>query len=188
MGPMMDGELNQHRRIKNLYLCYSTKTKIMKKLIILTVSFILMANMVLAQKISHEGKEYHIKGEKIFMNGVDVTNDLTPFDQNFLKSKLRLKISDEKKAKKLEKENKKALQKQKKAEKKQKKAEKELKQMQNAQDSYESAQKKFEQAQRKYEKLKKKGKLSPEEEVKWLDKIDKLREKVDKKEKKLKKS
>jgi len=160
----------------------------MQKIIFLTISLILMTNMVLAQKISHEGKEYNIKGDKIFLNGVEVTNDLSSFDQNFLKSKLRLKLSDEKKAKKLEKERKTAINKQKRAEKKQKKAEKELKQKQNAQDNFESAQKKFEQAQRKYEKLKKKGKLSPEDEVKWLDKIDKLRGKVDKKEKQLKKS
>ena len=160
----------------------------MKKIIFLTVSLFLLANMLLAQKISHEGKEYKIKVDKIFMNGVDVTNDVSSFDQNFLKTKLKLKISDEKKAKKLEKERKKAIQKQKKAEKKQRKAEKELKQKQNAQDNFESAQKKYEQAQRKYEKLKKKGKLSPEDELKWLDKIDRLRENIDKKEKRLKKT
>ena len=160
----------------------------MKKIIILTISLFLMANMILAQKISHEGKDYHIKGDKIFMNGVEITNDLSPLERNVLKTKLKLKLSDEKKAKKLEKERKTAIQKQKKAEKKQKKAEKELKQMQNAQDNFESAQKKYEQAQRKYEKLKKKGKLSPEDEVKWLDKIDRLRENVDKRERRLKKT
>jgi len=160
----------------------------MKKLIILTVSLFLMANMILAQKIGHEGKEYHIKGDKIFMNGVEITNDLSPLERNVLKTKLKLKLSDEKKAKEIEKERKTAIKKQKKAEKKLKKAEKELKRKQNAQDKFDSAQKKFEQTQRKYEKLKKKGKLSPEVEVKWLDKIEKLREKIGEKEKKLKKA
>tara|TARA_R110002073_G_scaffold279026_1_gene442955 strand:+ start:214968 stop:215453 length:486 start_codon:yes stop_codon:yes gene_type:complete len=150
--------------------------------------FVLCTSILFAQKIEHNGKEYNIKGEKIFMNGVDVTSDLSPLEQNTLKAKLRIKLSDEKKAEALAKEKKKALQKQKKAEKKQKKAEKELKNKQKAQDNYESAQKKLEKAQSKYEKLKKKGKLSPEDEVKWLEKIEKLREKFYKKENKLKKS
>ena len=32
---------------------------------------IFMVALANAQKIEHEGKEYHVKGEKILLNGVD---------------------------------------------------------------------------------------------------------------------
>ena len=46
----------------------------------------------------------------------------------------------------------------------------------------------MEQAQSKFERLKNKGKLSPNDETKWLEKIKKLNEKIEKAEKKLKRS
>ena len=62
----------------------------------------------------------------------------------------------------------------------QKKAEKELKKKEKLQKNYKKAQDNLKKAQKKYEKIKKKGKLSPEDEGKWLEKIEKLTEKVDK--------
>ncbi len=81
-------------------------------------------------------------------------------------------------AKKLEKENKKAEKAQKKAEKERKKAEKEIKKKEKLQKNFEKAESNLNKAQKKYEKLNAKGKLSPVDERKWLDKIEKLTEKV----------
>lgn len=83
------------------------------------------------------------------------------------------------------KENEKAL---KKAQKAQKKAEKELKAKQRAQDNFEKATKKLEQNQTKYEKLKNKGKLSPNDEEKWLKSLNKYKKEVESAQKKLFKS
>ncbi len=51
--------------------------------------------------------------------------------------------------------------------------------------NYKSAQDKLAKAQKKYDKLKRKGKLSPVDESKWLEKIEKLTEKVEKAKRKL---
>lgn len=88
-------------------------------------------------------------------------------------------------AKKLEKENKKAIKAQKKAEKAQKKAEKAIKKKEKLQKNFEKAESSLEKGQKKYEKLKGKGKLSPEDEKKWLEKLEKLSEKVTKAKRKL---
>jgi len=88
-------------------------------------------------------------------------------------------------AKKLEKENKKAEKAQKKAEKERKKAEKEIKKKEKLQKNFEKAESNLNKAQNKYEKRNAKGKLSPVDERKWLDKIEKLTEKVAKAKRKL---
>lgn len=92
---------------------------------------------------------------------------------------------EEERLEKAEKERKKAQKAQKKAEKEQKKA---LKQKEKAQSDYNKAVKDLEQAQSKFERLKNKGKLSPNDEAKWLEKIQKLNGKIEKAEKKLKRS
>ena len=73
----------------------------------------------------------------------------------------------------------------KKAEKKLKKAEKEVKKHAKAQDNFSDAKKKYDKEFKKYQKLKSKGKLSPEDEVKWLKKLEGLQKKIDKTERKL---
>ncbi|MBO6605600.1 hypothetical protein [Psychroserpens sp.] len=55
-----------------------------------------------------------------------------------------------------------------------------------AQSHFEKTGKKLESAQRKYNKLKRKGKLSPEDEEKWIKKIEKLERKLKKAEKNMK--
>ena len=145
-----------------------------------------------AQKVEKDGKTYEVKKEKIFLNGEDVTETINLEDKQTILKKaatiseeLKMKEKAEKAAKKLEKENKKAEKAQKKAEKAQKKAEKELKKREKLQKNYEKAQNNLEKAQSKYEKLKNRGKLSPVDEGKWLEKIEKLTEKVEKAKKKL---
>ncbi|WP_179021683.1 hypothetical protein [Winogradskyella forsetii] len=157
--------------------------------------FIMFSN---AQKVESEGKTYEVKDEKIFLDGKDVTETLTDEEKNFILKEavvisdkmileeIKRKEAEEKikghneAAEKLEKEAKKAEKAQKKAEKELKKAEKELKKKEKLQSNFEKAERNLEKSQSKYEKLKRKGKLSPEDERKWLDKLEKLTSKLKK--------
>jgi len=155
--------------------------------------FIFMFSIALnAQDIEKAGKTYEVKNERIFLDGKDVTETLSLEDKTaILKQasialeKNKLKESALKETEKLEKEKKKAEKAQKKAEKAQKKAEKALKQQLKAQKRLDKATKKLESSQKKYEKLKRKGKLSPQDETKWLDRIEGYKEDIVKAKKKI---
>ncbi len=129
-----------------------------------------------AQDVLVDGVNYVVKGEKILRDGIDVSDSLTPEQKQNITTVFLEKEASLRDAEKLEKALKRAEKSQKKAEKKQKKAEKELKRKENAQSKYEKSEKKYIEALNKYEKLKKKGKLSPVDEKKWLEKIEKLKE------------
>ncbi len=90
-----------------------------------------------------------------------------------------------KKQKKKEKEEKGHEQEQRKEKKQRKKKEKELQQKQKAITNHKEARKTLKKAEEKYLKLKEKGELSPNDEVEWLEKIEKLKEKLAKAEKKV---
>lgn len=144
-----------------------------------------------AQKVTSNGVTYKVKGEVILKDNVDITKTLTTEEQAEIRTLLAKKLKTEentKKALQLEKAQKKAEKAQKQAEKKQKRAEKELKQKQKAQNNFEKTSSKHLQALEKYKKLKKKGKLSPADESKWLEKIEKLKTAHQKAEIKLKRS
>ena len=148
-----------------------------------------------AQEVTKDGTTYEVKDEKIFLDGKDVTEMFTIEERkDMLKraaeiaTSIKIKQKEVKEAKKAEKEQKKLIKDKKRAEKKQKHAEKALKKKKKAQSNYNKATKKYEQAQDKYQKLKKKGKLSPEDETKWLEKIEKLNKKITSLEKKLKRA
>lgn len=154
-----------------------------------------------AQEVNYNGITYKIKGKTISQNGTDVTATLSVNDQIGIREALRQQkaldeeqqkaekalIDDRKRAdkaldderKRAERVVKKAEDDLKKAEKKQKKAEKELKARDKAQSNYEKAGDKYNDAINKYEKLKRKGKLSPNDEAKWLEKIDNLNKDID---------
>ena len=156
--------------------------------IFIAIVSLFMVTLLSAQQIEHEGKEYRVMGEKIFLNGVEVTADLSADEQLVIKNKLKSKIATDKKIKSAEKAQKRAENKQKKAEKKQKQAEKDLKKREKIQQNYKNAQQKYSDAQNKYEKLKNRDKLSPVDEAKWLKKLETLKESLDKNEKRLKRS
>ena len=151
----------------------------------LLISMVLLfaVTLVQAQKVEYQGKEYKIKKDLIFLDGVDVTPNLTVSEQTAIKEALKRQVALEK----AEKEQKKAEKKQKKAEKKRKKAEKEVKKREKAQSNLEKSQKKYKKDTEKYEKLKTRGKLSPQDEEKWLKKLEKQKEKIEKAEKKVRK-
>jgi len=131
-----------------------------------------------SQKVMYANKEYKIKGKKIYFEGKDVSDSFS--EEQKIAIFTRLKVQKEKK-----KEEKKKTKELKKEDKKIKTAEKDQKKQENALDNYDDAIDKLDKAQAKYERLKRKGKLSPNDEVKWLDKIASLKEKVAKKKKKL---
>ena len=149
------------------------------KTIIVLLVCMLFAVSAFSQKITYANKEYKIKGKKIFFEGKDVSDSFSEEEKVAIFEKLKAQKEKNKKEKKEEK-------KAKKEEKKIEKAEKEQKKQENALGDYDDAVDKLETTQAKFERLKRKGKLSPNDEVKWLDKIAKLKEKISTKKKKLK--
>ena len=135
-----------------------------------------------AQQVIHEGKVHDIKGKSIFHNGVDVTSSLEPAEREGIFKKFKNQQKDDKNAEKARKKREKSV---KKNEKAQKQAEKSLKQKQKAQDNFNKATKKLNQNQDKYNKLKEKGKLSPNDEAKWMKKLESYKMDVNKATKKL---
>ncbi|WP_372757367.1 hypothetical protein [Mariniflexile sp.] len=138
-----------------------------------------------AQEIDFNGTTYKIKGKTILKEGENVTTTLSAEEQTgiweaFNKQKA---LNEEREA--AEKAIKKAEKEQKKAEKALKKAEKEIKAKEKAQAKFDDANEDYTDAIAKYEKLKKKGKLSPNDEAKWLKKIEGLKEDIAKAKKKL---
>nr|WP_321227298.1 hypothetical protein [uncultured Psychroserpens sp.] len=163
-----------------------------------------------AQEVQKDGKTYEVKVDKIFLDGKDVTETLSIEKTASILESARLinekvvlkeaaeklkkakqkEIADaektkQKEADKVEKEAKKLVKDKKKAEKAQKRAEKALKKQQKAQDKFKKASKKLEDAQKKYKKLKRKGKLSPSDDLKWLEKLKDLKEDIEKAKSKL---
>lgn len=138
-----------------------------------------------AQDISLNGTTYNIQGETILQDGIDITASLSLEEQTAIFEALGKQKALEKERKASEKAIKKAENEQKSAEKKQKKAEKELKAKEKAKSRYDDANDTYNDAVSKYDKLKKKGKLSPNDEAKWLERIQKSKEAIEKAKKKL---
>ncbi|MCL6293830.1 hypothetical protein [Jejuia spongiicola] len=141
-------------------------------IVILFLSFSFIIN---AQEVNFNGNTYTVKGESILNDGADVTNTLTKKEQEQIMLAFNKKKELDKASKKKQKRLKKAEKGQKTAKKRQNKAEKALKRKQKAQSNFDKSVKKHRQAIEKYQKLKKKGKLSPEDEAKWLKKIEKYK-------------
>ena len=162
---------------------------------ILVVLFLGIGFFSNAQEVERNGKKYIVKKDRILQDGNDVTSTFSLEEQSKIKDEfsrlveeIKLKEKEEKRFKKAEKDQKNAEKDRKRAESKQKKAEKELKQAQRINSNYEKAKKNYTQAQSKYERLKERGKLSPNDEAKWLKKLESLTEKLKKAEKRLNRS
>lgn len=140
-----------------------------------------------AQDIKKDVNQYEVKKGRIYLDNKDITDTFTIEQRKEIIERLehnaaeiKLKEAEAKAQKKKEKQIKKAEKAQKKAEKAAKKAERELKRKEKAQKSLDKADKALKKAQKKYNKLKSRGKLSPEDEKKWLGKIEKLSKKLEK--------
>ena len=151
----------------------------------LSLALIIFTLTTKAQEVTQNGTVYKVKGKTILKEGVDVTNTLSVEDQTKIKEALLKQKALDKERSEAEKAIKKAERDQKKAEKKQKQAEKDLKARQKAQSKFEKAGKDYSNNSNKYEKLKGKGKLSPNEEAKWLKKLEDLKNDLEKAKKKL---
>ena len=152
------------------------------------VAIFLFLGLVLnaqAQEVSYNGTTYKVKGKAILLDGTDVTTTLSTEEQTGIWETLNKQTALDKERKEAEKAIKKAEKEQNKAEKEQRRAEKELKAKEKAQSKFEDANDDYTNAIKKYDKLKKKGKLSPNDEAKWLEKIDGLKADIDKTKKKL---
>ncbi|TXD83705.1 hypothetical protein ESY86_08480 [Subsaximicrobium wynnwilliamsii] len=166
----------------------------MKKLIaILMLCF--MALSINAQTVISNGKSYTVKKSKIFLDGKEVSTTLSEADKidilgraSTISEKIDADVKAKREAKALEKANKKAEKALKKAEKAQKQAEKTLKQNQKAQDKLIKASRKLKNAESKYQKLKRKGKLAPNDDAKWLKKIEGIKKDITKAQQQLERS
>ena len=145
-----------------------------------------------AQDVTINDSIYNVRGDVITKDGVDVTEALSEENMQKIRATLKEKIANDEAVREFEKVNKKQEKEQKntenelkKAKKKQKQAEKALSRKQKAQKKLKKYKKKYLKAQNRYERLKKIGKLSPEDEVKWFNKIEKLNKSVIKAEKKI---
>lgn len=156
--------------------------------LLITFFFAVSGLIVNGQEVLMDGKRYEVKKDIIYLDGKDVTSTLTIEEQTVIRMRFR-ELSEKQKIKeKLEKKAIKAERAQKRTEKKLKKAEKELRKKEKAQDEYDKAAKKLKDTEEKYRKLKRKDKLSPEDEAKWLQKIEKYTESLNKAKNRLKRS
>ncbi len=158
------------------------------KITLILFLFFITANTYAQEVIVNEVK-YEVKNDTIFKDGVDVTNTLSAVEQEEIKRTFSEKLKEEKKLLKEEKrkevERKNSEKKLKKEEKKRKKAEKKLKKQELAIKKLDKAKKKYKKSSEKFEKLKSKGKLSPEDELDWNKKLDKLKKDIERKKRKL---
>ena len=148
---------------------------------LLTLIFLFLVTISYAQEVVYKDTTYTVKRKSIYLAKVDVTKTLNPEKVNEIFAIHKInedKIDAIKKAAKEKKAS----------EKKLKKAEKALKNKVKAQKKLSKANDNLKSGIKKFNKLKKKGDLSPNDNQKWLEKIEKLKKKVAKAEKNFKKS
>ncbi|WP_299398447.1 hypothetical protein [uncultured Gelidibacter sp.] len=149
------------------------------------VLFLCLGTFVNAQEVISKGTAYEVRKKAIFKDGVDITATLEKGEKDAIFKTLK---TQQKEAKKAEDARKRLEKNAKNAEKAQKQAAKELKKKQKAQDRFERATKKLNQNQEKYERLKMRGKLSPNDEAKWLKSLERYKKDLDKATKNLRRS
>ncbi|TDU43181.1 hypothetical protein BXY82_0588 [Gelidibacter sediminis] len=149
------------------------------------VLFLCLGTLVSAQEVISNGKVYEVKGKSIFKDGIDITASLESSEKDAIFKTLK---NQQKEASRAEAARKKLEKAAKKSEKAQKRAANELKKKQKAQDKFEKAAKRLEQNQEKYERLKMRGKLSPNDDAKWLKKLERYTKDLDKATKALRRS
>ncbi|WP_218598291.1 glycine--tRNA ligase subunit alpha [Polaribacter sp. NJDZ03] len=154
----------------------------MKKIqsLLILISLFLAATSY-AQEVVYKDTTYTVKRKSIYLSKIDVTKTLKPEKVNEIFAIHKINEDKIDAIKKTAKEKKAS-------EKKLKKAEKALKNKVKAQKKLSKANDNLKSGIKKFNKLKKKGDLSPNDNQKWLEKIEKLKKKVAKAEKNFKKS
>lgn len=133
------------------------------------IFFLGLGITVNAQEVISNGQVYEVKGKEIFKDGVDITSTLLTDEKDHIFKTLKNQVKESQNAENARKKLEKTA---KNSEKAQNKATKALNQKQKAQDKFTKATKTLEQNQEKFEKLKFRGKLSPNDEAKWLKKLE----------------
>ncbi|WP_233270017.1 glycine--tRNA ligase subunit alpha [Polaribacter sp. L3A8] len=146
-----------------------------------TLIFIFLVTISYAQNVVYKDTTYTVKRKSIYLAKVDVTKTLKPEKVNEIFAIHKINEERIEAAKKAKKEKKAS-------EKKVKKAEKALKKKVKAQKNLSKANDKLKSGIKKYNNLKENGDLSPNDNKKWLGKIEKLKKNVTKAEKNFKKS
>jgi hypothetical protein len=141
-----------------------------------TLILLFLVSISYAQDVVYKNKTYTIKGESIYLLKKEVTTTLSEEMKQDIFAFHKINEAKEIEIEKAEKEKKLA-------EKKMKKAEKALKNKVKAQKRLKKANSKLKSAIKKHQTLKKKGDISPNDEKKWLQKIEKLKNKITKSEK-----
>lgn len=136
--------------------------------------------------------------DSIALNAATLKIEKAEHERISLENQMALEKADKERVKELEKaekEREKAEKAQKKAEKELKKLEKERKKLDKARSNVAKDKKRISSQSKdivknteKFEKLKRKGKLSPNDEIKWLDRLKKKQEKLEDLKEDLKKS
>ncbi|AUP79896.1 hypothetical protein [Flavivirga eckloniae] len=135
--------------------------------------FLAASLTIQAQEVVFNGATYKVKGKTILENNVDITSRLSVEEKiEILETLKEQKVLEAERVK---------------ADKNAKKAEKAFKKKEKAQSNFDKASSKYNRAVAKYESLKKRGRLSPVKEMKWVEKVEKLKYKRDKFEGKLNK-
>lgn len=158
-----------------------------KKYIPILISILILSCGSSERVIMDNGNVYEVSGKTIKNDGIDVTNTLSEEQKKEIQDQLEEKLDGqreaekkqkelEEKKKEAEKEAEKAEKKQEELEEKQKKLENKLEQREKARDNYLRAKKRLEDKRNKYEKLKSKGKISPNDEKKWEERLKDLEE------------
>lgn len=153
--------------------------------VFLTTVLLFVITLSFAQKVDYNGATYWVKGDAIFMGESDITSTLSIEEQANIKNRLSEQILADEKLKTAEKAQNKAEKAQRKAEKKQKAAEREIRKAEKAKKNYANSENKYKKELKRYQKLQDKGKLSPEDEIKWQNKLDGLKSKIERLKRKL---
>lgn len=135
--------------------------------------------------IGSDGTVYEVKGDTFIADGKNVTETLTSEEKTDIRNLIserekateeaeRLKKDLEKKQKELERAEEEAKRKQKELEEKQEALERKLKAKEEARENFLKTKEKLRDEKKRYEKLKKEGKLSPNDDQKWQEKLKEL--------------
>ncbi|APY08168.1 hypothetical protein BWZ20_07580 [Winogradskyella sp. J14-2] len=139
--------------------------------------------------IANDGTVYEVKGNKIKLNGEEVTENLSYKEQAEIKQLLADKIEERKAAEKKQKElenqkerqeeiEREAKEKQEALEEKKEALEDKLKAKKEARENYIELKRKYDKELRSFKKLKRKGELSPNDIKDWEAKLSDLKTKT----------
>src|SRR5690606_11021060 len=149
----------------------------MKYIYILTLSFLIIA-CGSSEQVIYDGSVYEIKGDNIYKRGEKVNESLSDELKTNIRQNLDARLALEKEAEEIKKKTQEKAIKDtekefKEAKKKQKAIKKALEKKEKLREDFIDANSKYKDQKDKYQKLHDAGKLSPNDEEKWANRLDK---------------